>query len=74
MSNLNLIHGDCMEVMRNMSPNSVDLIVTSPPYNKGLFNKCKKSNQIWGGFEINYNSYSDDLSKEDYEKWMLDFF
>ena len=74
MSNLNLIKGDCMEIMRNMSPNSVDLIVTSPPYNKGLFNKCKQSNQIWGGFEIKYNSYNDNLSKEEYEQWMLDFF
>ncbi len=28
-----LYHGDCLEIMREMEPDSVDLIVTSPPYN-----------------------------------------
>src|SRR6266853_1398719 len=27
-----IIHGDCLEVMKTMSNNSVDLTVTSPPY------------------------------------------
>lgn len=27
-----LIKGDCLNVMQSMSPNSVDLIMTSPPY------------------------------------------
>lgn len=27
-----LIHGDCLEVMRRMEPDSVDAIVTDPPY------------------------------------------
>jgi site-specific DNA-methyltransferase (adenine-specific) len=27
-----LIHGDCLEVMKDMPDNSVDLVVTSPPY------------------------------------------
>jgi adenine-specific DNA-methyltransferase len=33
MSYLNQIHlGDCTQVMQNIAPNSVDLIVTDPPY------------------------------------------
>jgi DNA modification methylase len=31
-SSLNLIHGDCVEVMKTLATNSIDLIVTSPPY------------------------------------------
>ena len=27
-----LIHGDCLEVMRGMDANSVDAIITDPPY------------------------------------------
>lgn len=31
-----LICGDCLEVMANMEPESVDMIITSPPYNIGI--------------------------------------
>ena len=27
-----VIHGDCLEVMRGMADNSVDAVVTDPPY------------------------------------------
>lgn len=29
--NINLFHGDCLEVMKDIPDNSVDLIVTDPP-------------------------------------------
>ena len=29
---IELIHGDCLDVMQNMKSNYVDLTVTSPPY------------------------------------------
>ena len=44
---------DCLEVFRAMDPGSVDVIVTSPPYNLG----------------IRYNKYSDSLSQTDYLEW-----
>jgi modification methylase len=63
-----------MEVMLNqIEDESIDTIVTSPPYNKSFFNKTTYNNQIWKGFEIKYASYSDDMPIEDYEKWMIDF-
>lgn len=31
-----LHHGDCLEVMASMADDSVDIVVTSPPYNMGL--------------------------------------
>lgn len=30
--NIKLLHGDCLEEMKNIADNSVDLIVTDPPY------------------------------------------
>jgi site-specific DNA-methyltransferase (adenine-specific) len=68
-----LILGDCLEVMKTMESNSVSCIVTSPPYNKkGLIGKVKPGNQVWKKFNIDYDSYGDDLSEEDYHKWMVD--
>ena len=32
MPDVKLIHGDCLEVMRGMDDNSVDAVVTDPPY------------------------------------------
>jgi len=45
--------GDCLEVLRVLPPHSVDVIVTSPPYNLG----------------IRYNKYEDSLSQADYLAW-----
>ena len=44
---------DCLDVFRQMEPHSVDVIVTSPPYNLG----------------IRYNKYEDSLSETAYLEW-----
>jgi site-specific DNA-methyltransferase (adenine-specific) len=44
---------DCLEVFRQLEPRSVDVIVTSPPYNLG----------------IQYNRYQDTLSRAEYLDW-----
>ena len=44
---------DCLEVFRQIEPESVDVIVTSPPYNLG----------------IAYNRYQDTLSGAEYLAW-----
>lgn len=49
-----LVNGDALTVLRRMKAASVDVIVTSPPYNIGL----------------SYNSYKDSLEDADYLAWM----
>jgi site-specific DNA-methyltransferase (adenine-specific) len=44
---------DCLDVFRQLPARSVDVIVTSPPYNLG----------------IQYNRYQDTLSRGDYLEW-----
>jgi site-specific DNA-methyltransferase (adenine-specific) len=44
---------DCLDIFRHLPPRSVDVIVTSPPYNLG----------------IRYNQYDDTLSPADYLEW-----
>ena len=68
-----LILGDCLEVMKTIESNTISCIVTSPPYNKkGLIGKVKPGNQVWKKFNIDYDSYGDDLSESEYQEWMID--
>ena len=64
---------DCLETMSRIHDNSVDLVVTSPPYNKGFYaNKNAKQSKVWNtlnGRKIAYDSFSDDMFPEDYEEW-----
>ena len=67
-----LIQKDCIEGLKELEDNSVNCIVTSPPYNKkGLLGKTKLGNQIWGKFNIDYNTYGDDMPEEEYQSWMV---
>lgn len=103
-----LIKKDCIEGLKELESNSIDCIVTSPPYNKkGLLGKVKnkktqeqlekqvkekskeksingqkkterytyheKGNSVWKGFEIDYNSYGDEMPEEEYQAWMVEF-
>src|SRR5947207_2190414 len=34
-SSLRLYHGDCLDLLRDIPSNSIQLVVTSPPYNIG---------------------------------------
>lgn len=64
--------GDCIEVMKTIDSDSISCIVTSPPYNKkGLIGKVTPGNQVWKKFNIDYDSYGDDLSEKDYHTWMV---
>ncbi len=49
-----VINGDCLEVISSFQEKSIDVIITSPPYNIG-----KK-----------YNTYSDNLKKQEYLNWL----
>ncbi len=36
---MTILHGDCLEVMRGMDANSIDSIVTDPPYGLSFMGK-----------------------------------
>jgi modification methylase len=68
-----LVNGDCLCELKKIESDSISCIVTSPPYNKkGLIGKVKPGNQIWKKFNIDYSTYDDNLSEEDYHQWMID--
>lgn len=56
LHNQTIVEGDCLNLLDKIPAASVDLVVTSPPYNIG----------------INYGQYSDDKSPEAYLAWMTE--
>lgn len=80
MIKTNIIYNkDCIDGLKKMPDNSVDCIVTSPPYNKNGFRKGKKDTgssssryKRWDGAKIDYDSYDDNLLEEDYQKWQIE--
>ena len=60
---------DCLLTLSKMKDESVDLIVTSPPYNKNHWIKQKVRKK--GDFirKIEYSSYDDNLPQEEYIEW-----
>ena len=68
-----IILGDCLEVLSTIESASIDTVITSPPYNKkGLSGKKKAGNQVWKKFNIDYQTYQDDLLESDYQLWMIE--
>jgi site-specific DNA-methyltransferase (adenine-specific) len=53
---------DNLEYMKTVPDNSFDLIVTSPPYNFGGFNRDGRKKQ--------YDNYSDNMDNDKYKKWI----
>ena len=64
-----VIQGDCLDIMKDIPDNSVDLVITSPPYNKNSANrKCSKTDS-WSKANIDYGSYKDNLPEKKYQEW-----
>ena len=55
-----------------MEDNSIDLIVTSPPYNKNFYAPSGAISKVWSamrGRQIAYDVYNDSMPPQDYENW-----
>lgn len=57
-----VICGDCLEVMKGIPNESIDLVVTSPPFNLG---------NIHHTGNIQHSPYFDDLPEKDYQDWQI---
>lgn len=60
-----LYKGDCLEIMKEIPDKSVDIIITSPPYNIG---KMHSNRLQFGTYDGN------DMKEEEYQQWQLDIF
>lgn len=72
-----IICGDCIKVMQEMPQESVDLVVTSPPYNlKNSTGNGMKDGRggKWSNAELinGYSHYDDCMPHDDYVQWQKD--
>lgn len=59
-----IIQGDCLEVMKGIPDKSIDMILTSPPYNIGKMHSNQTQHGTYSG---------NNLNEIDYQKWQIDF-
>lgn len=59
-------NGDCLKFMKELPDESVDLIITSPPYNIGETHHTGNKR-----YEA-YGVYKDDMKEDEYQKWQID--
>ena len=55
---------DCLETLSRMDDNSIDLIITSPPYNKNAYATGAGASESWRalrGRQIAYDEYDDNM-------------
>ncbi len=70
-----LHHGDCLEVLRGMDAGSVDVVVTSPPYNQNIDKFTPSGMQRgWRWADKIANGYFDSMTEEDYQEWQAAIF
>ena len=55
--------------MRGIPDESIDLIITSPPYNKHLSKRKCRENDTWKKSNISYGEFNDDMDEKDYQAW-----
>ena len=76
-----IIHGDCLEIMQNWQKKSIDLVVTSPPYNMGMTHNGKKKDAggkrgKWSNSKLLTEGYAggntDDMPYGQYVEWQRD--
>ena len=78
---LNRIHlGDCIETMAQMPAESIDTIVTSPPYNlraKGGVRAKKDNIRLWKNAALSEKGYAgvhtDDMPYDEYVEWQREY-
>lgn len=74
---LNKIYNeDCLNTMKRMEDNSIDLIITSPPYNKAGYEgfiRKRHERDAWSARNISYgdDAKNDFMVEEDYQEWQI---
>lgn len=69
-------HGDCLDVMATLADESIDHVITSPPYNMGLvpggggrgMYRPGASNKA-GRFREGYEDHGDAMPQDEYDEW-----
>lgn len=63
-----VINGDALNIMHSFQESSIDVTVTSPPYNKNT----RKGNNGWLVANKGYLDYDDCLPEDEYQGWQIE--
>lgn len=72
------ICGNCLDVLKQMPDNCIDLVVTSPPYNlknstgNGMSVNTKSGKWAGNSLQNGYSHYNDCMPHKEYAKWQND--
>src|SRR6056297_2362213 len=58
----NIIHGDCLEIIKDIKDESIDAVITDPPYNTGMTKKNTKNSARLNSF------FNDSFDDNEYKK------
>lgn len=76
MSDVEVNHGDCLDVMRGMADRSVDIVVTSPPFNQLGSRVCRDGLGMHQGngwiHKAETIGYADDMPEPEYQRWLAE--
>ncbi len=59
----NIYNIDCLDGLKQLEDCSIDLIVTSPPYNLGKYHHTRGKNT---------NTYFDNMKEDEYQEWQIE--
>ena len=68
---IKILNEDCFYTMRNMEEKSIDLILTSPPYNTGKYSTKQTARN---NFDGKYDIYLDNMTTDEYCNWCIKLF
>lgn len=74
----NIINADCLEIMKQLPDNSIDAVITSPPYNllnstgNGLKKNTKTGKWANAAIKNGYSEYDDNMPYDKYIAWQID--
>ena len=68
---------DALKGLKQLDDNSIDVIITSVPYNKlglkeGKFTKKGKTNKWVAQIEYDNNAQNDNMPEDEYQKWQIE--
>ena len=69
-----LYNGDCVSVMSEMEPNSVDVVITSPPYGTCRSETFSKESNQKRKYNMRYDEFVEDRTPDEYCTWTVDVF
>ena len=68
---IKIFNEDCLETMKNMAEKTIDIVLTSPPYNNS---RTSHTDYCMEEHICNYALYDDNKPNEEYCQWICDIF